>query len=76
MLEQLKAIVGDANVLTAAYMAKYSHDWMNTESWTPLAVVRPASTEEVSAVVKLASANKTAVVPVSGNTGLCVGTSA
>ncbi len=76
MLEQLKAIVGDANVLTAADMAKYSHDWMNTESWTPLAVVRPASTEEVSAVVKLASANKTAVVPVSGNTGLCVGTSA
>ncbi len=53
MLEQLKAIVGDANVLTAADMAKYSHDWMNTESWTPLAVVRPASTEEVSAVVKL-----------------------
>ena len=76
MLNELTNIVGEANVLIAGDMAKYSHDWMNTESWTPLAVVRPASTEEVAAVVKLASAHNTAVVPVSGNTGLCVGTRA
>lgn len=76
MLNELTNIVGEANVLIAGDMAKYSHDWMNTESWTPLAVVRPASTEEVAAVVKLASAHKTAIVPVSGNTGLCVGTRA
>jgi len=76
MLNELTNIVGEANVLIAGDMAKYSHDWMNTESWTPLAVVRPASTKEVAAVVKLASAHKTAVVPVSGNTGLCVGTRA
>ena len=76
MLNELTNIVGEANVLIAGDMAKYSHDWMNTESWTPLAVVRPASTKEVAAVVKLASAHKTAIVPVSGNTGLCVGTRA
>lgn len=76
MLNELTNIVGEANVLIAGDMAKYSHDWMNTESWTPLAVVRPARTEEVAAVVKLASAHKTAIVPVSGNTGLCVGTRA
>ncbi|MFQ5438403.1 MAG: FAD-binding oxidoreductase, partial [Paracoccaceae bacterium] len=38
-----------------------------------LAVVRPASTTEVSAILSLASETKTPVVPQSGNTGLAGG---
>ena len=44
--------------------------------WTPLAVVRPADTAGVAAVLRLASAHRTPVVPVSGNTGLSGGTHA
>jgi len=76
MLEQLKDIVGEGNLLTGADMARYSHDWTREFSWTPLAVVRPANTAEVAAVVKLAGATGTAVVPVSGNTNLAAASTA
>lgn len=39
----------------------------------PLAVVRPASRDEVSAILRLASQHRLPVVPVSGNTGLVGG---
>ncbi|EDZ43533.1 oxidoreductase [Rhodobacteraceae bacterium HTCC2083] len=41
----------------------------------PIAVVRPATTQEVAEVVKLGNATKTPIVPVSGNTGLAGGAS-
>ncbi|BBK30024.1 4-phosphoerythronate dehydrogenase (FAD-dependent) [Stella humosa] len=37
------------------------------------AVVRPASTEEVAAVMRICAANQIAIVPQGGNTGLCGG---
>ncbi len=73
MLRKLKAIVGDKHVLTGEDMARFSHDFTREFNWTPLAVVRPADTAEVSEVVKLANATKTPIVPVSGNTGLSAG---
>ena len=73
MIDRLKAIVGDAHVLTGADMAKYSHDFTRSYNWAPLAVVRPANTAEVSQIVTLANQTKTPVVPVSGNTGLAGG---
>ncbi|MCV2894218.1 FAD-binding oxidoreductase [Lentibacter sp. XHP0401] len=76
MLDKLKVIVGDAHVLTGKDMARYSHDWSQEFSWTPLAVVRPANTADVSAIVKLASETNTPVVPVSGNTNLAAATTA
>ena len=76
MLDQLKEIVGAAHVLTQEDMAKYSQDWTHEFRWTPLAVVRPATTAEVAAVVKLANDKNTAVVPVSGNTNLAAAATA
>lgn len=76
MLDKLKGIVGDANVLTEKDMAKYSHDWTHEFRWTPLAVVRPANTAEVAAIVKLAHETGTAIVPVCGNTNLSAATMA
>jgi FAD/FMN-containing dehydrogenase len=76
MLEQLKQIVGAPYVLTGEDTAKWSRDWIGKYQSTPLAVVRPADTAEVSAVVKLANQTGTPVVPISGNTGLAGGGSA
>lgn len=72
----LKAIVGDANVATSKDAEKWSHDWKSQYTWTPLAVVRPKSTAEVSDVLKYTYENDIAIVPVGGNTGLAGGTSA
>ena len=73
MIDKLTAIVGAAHVLTGADATRYSHDFTRTYHWSPLAVVRPANTAEVAQIVKLANANSTPIVPVSGNTGLAGG---
>ncbi|MDX1820307.1 MAG: FAD-binding oxidoreductase [Alphaproteobacteria bacterium] len=76
MLDKLEAIVGKANVAQGSEVARWSRDWTGVYTWTPLAVVRPGSTEEVAAILRLANETGTAVVPVSGNTGLAGGTRA
>ena len=45
-------------------------DWSGTPPQQPLALVRPRSTEEVSAVMRLCSVHRIAVVPQGGLTGL------
>ena len=76
MIDALAAITGPAHVLTGADAAPYALDWAGDTQGTPRAVVRPASTAEVAAIVTLANASGTAIVPMSGNTGLAGGTSA
>ncbi len=76
ILDGLRAITGPGYVSTGKDMQAWTHDWMDIYHWVPLAVARPANTAEVSAIVKLANATATPVVPVSGNTGLTGGTSA
>ena len=48
-------------------------DWRNAYSGAAAAVVRPGSTEEVSAVVRLCREAGVGLVPQGGNTGLCGG---
>ena len=72
--DKLTEIVGDNHVLTGQDCAKYASDWTGKYVGAPLAVVRPASTDELSAVMALAYQTATPVVPVSGNTGLAGGT--
>lgn len=72
--EDLVAVVGAANVLTGAQMTRYARDWMGRYEGTPIAVVRPGSTAEVAACVKIAAQHGVPIVPVSGNTGLVGGT--
>lgn len=76
MLDRFEAIVGKANVATGKDMERWSHDWTGMYDWTPLAVLRPGSTAEVAAILRLANETETPVVPVSGNTGLAGGTRA
>ena len=75
MIEQLSAIVGKDHVLTRGDLARWGQDWMGQYKSDPIAVVRPATTQEVAEVVKLGNATKTPIVPVSGNTGLAGGAS-
>lgn len=74
LIADLAAIVGATNVLTGADMARYSRDWMGRYEGSPVAVVRPGSTAEVAACVKIAARHGLPIVPISGNTGLVGGT--
>ncbi len=65
----LGAIVGEAGVLTAGSdKEKYLTDWAGANTGAAAAVVRPASTGEVSGVLKWANETKTPVFPQGGNT--------
>lgn len=71
LISDLKAIVGDANVLHGATPRdKYDHGWLPQYHGLSQAVVRPITTGEVSGVLKLANARGTPVIPMGGNTGL------
>jgi FAD/FMN-containing dehydrogenase len=73
LIEQLRAAVGPAHVLSEGDLAAYEEDWRKRSRGKALAVVRPGSTAEVAAVVKACAAHRTALVPQGGNTGMVVG---
>ncbi len=74
LLNQFAAIVGEKNVIRDAHeMAGYMKEWRDIWVGKSPLVLRPASTEEVSRILKLASETGTAIVPQSGNTGLVGG---
>ncbi|MEN5247080.1 FAD-binding oxidoreductase [Brucella pseudintermedia] len=74
LIERFSAIVGEKNALTAPEdLAAYLIEQRDLyHGRTPL-VLRPGSTEEVAAIMKLATETKTPVVPQGGNTGLVGG---
>jgi FAD/FMN-containing dehydrogenase len=72
-LQALRASVGPANVLTGADAEPYSVDWRERYHGRALAVVRPGSTDEVAAVVRVCAEAGVAIVPQGGNTSLCGG---
>jgi FAD/FMN-containing dehydrogenase len=73
LIETLRAIVGDSNVLTEGDLGAWEQDWRKRDRGKSLAVVRPGSTAEVAAVVKACAAAGTSIVPQGGNTGLVGG---
>ena len=73
-LQRFIAIVGEKNAISnvvdmAPYMRECRDLWQGT---SPL-VLRPANTDEVSRILKIAHETNTAIVPQSGNTGLVGG---
>ena len=72
-LEALRAAVGAAQVLTGTDAHAYETDWRERYHGRALAVVRPGSTEEVAAVVRICAQANLPIVPQGGNTGLCGG---
>ncbi|MGH8746437.1 MAG: FAD-binding oxidoreductase, partial [Burkholderiales bacterium] len=73
-LARLAAIVGSQQVLAQPQdTAPYFTDWRRRYHAAAECVVRPASTAEVSQVVRLCAREGVALVPQGGNTGLCGG---
>ena len=73
LLHTLRATVGASHVLTEGDLSAYEQDWRKRSHGKALAVVRPASTQEVAAVVQACAAAGVSIVPQGGNTGLSVG---
>ncbi len=80
LLNELRHIVGAAHVFTDGDLTAWEQDWRKRSRGKALAVVRPASTDEVARVVKacaahqsLHSASGISLVPQGGNTSLAVG---
>ncbi len=66
--------IGAAHVLTAPEdQAPYLTDWRKRFTGRARAVLRPASAEEVAALVRLCASQGVPIVPQGGNTGLCGG---
>jgi FAD/FMN-containing dehydrogenase len=71
---RLDAAVGGAQVLTAAAdIAPYITDWRGRYHGRAQAVVRPGSTAEVAAIVRVCAEARVPVVAQGGNTGQCGG---
>ena len=73
LLEALRVIVGDSHVLHDGDLRAWEEDWRKRDRGKALAVVRPASTAQVAAVVRACAAAGTAIVAQGGNTGLVGG---
>ena len=73
LIDPLRRIVGEHNVLTEGDLTAWEQDWRKRERGKALAVVRPASTAQVADVVKACAAAGVSIVPQGGNTGLAVG---
>ena len=77
LISRLSAIVGEAHVLTGeADLKAFLQEPRGLFHGRALCAVRPASTAEVSAVLKLCHETQTPVVPQGGNTGLVGGQTA
>jgi glycolate oxidase len=75
VLAELRAIVGDANVLTTdGDLVPYSRDATPLFGGRPDAVVLPASTAQVSAVLRLATSRRIPVVPRGAGSNLSAAT--
>lgn len=74
LLDLLRAAVGPDHVLTDADLrATYETDWTGRWRGEALAVVRPASADQVAAVLRACAAAGASVIPQGGNTGLVGG---
>jgi FAD/FMN-containing dehydrogenase len=70
-LDELARIVGEKHALRdESAMAPYLTEWRDRYRGKAALVLRPGSTEEVSAILKCANDALTAIVPQGGNTGL------
>jgi FAD/FMN-containing dehydrogenase len=73
-LDNCRHAIGAQYVLTGeSDSAPYLTDWRRRFTGKALAVVKPGSTDEVAAVVRLCNAFRVPIVPQGGNTGLVLG---
>ncbi len=74
LLEAIRAVVGPRGLLTdPADTAPYCEDWRRLYQGRTPAVIRPADTAELAAVVRLCAAARAPLVPQGGNTSMVGG---
>ena len=74
LMVDLAAIVGESHVISEeALLDPYCVDWTRRFHGPALCVVRPANTEEVSAIARACTAAGVPMLPQGGNTGLVGG---
>lgn len=73
-LARLAAVVGEKYAIRdVAEMDGYMREWRAIWHGRSPLVLRPGTTEEVSRILAIANETRTAIIPQSGNTGLCGG---
>ena len=74
IISSLQSIVGQQHLfLDEETRHHYGHDETEDYNFPPSVVVKPGTTDEVSAIMKLATEYKIPVVPIGGRTGLSGG---
>ena len=74
LLDAIRAVVGDRGILTDPVDTQAAtEDWRHLYKGQTRAVMRPASTEEVAAVVRLCAEAGVPIVPQGGNTSMVGG---
>lgn len=73
LLDDLRHAVGMRHVLHDGDLSAFEQDWRQRHRGRALAVVLPATTGEVAAVVRACARHGAPIVPQGGNTGLVVG---
>jgi FAD/FMN-containing dehydrogenase len=76
LIARLAEIVGAPAVIGGGDMVPYLTDWRGRYTGAARCVVKPATTEEIAAVVSLCARERLPMVPQGGNTGLCGGATA
>ncbi|MGZ3236220.1 MAG: FAD-binding oxidoreductase [Burkholderiaceae bacterium] len=73
-LHDCRKVIGTDYVLTnETDIAPYLTDWRQRATGKALAIIKPASTQEVAAIVRLCNQYQIPIVPQGGNTGLVLG---
>lgn len=73
LIQRLQHIAGPSNVLSEGDLTAWEQDWRKRARGKALAVVKPATTDEVAAIVKACAAAAVSIVAQGGNTGLVSG---
>ncbi|MBR9865494.1 MAG: FAD-binding oxidoreductase [Oceanospirillales bacterium] len=73
IIKELTEIVGDKGILTGNDVSQRMDGWIGAPACKAIAIIRPASTEELSAVMKLCHQHDQSVTTHGGLTGLVGG---
>jgi len=73
LLSTMKSENNEWGCLEPSELESYNVDWMGKYKGKSTCVVRPKTTEEVAAIMRICNQNNLAVVPQGGNTGLVGG---
>ena len=73
LIDEIRDVVGTSGILTGNDVSARHATWVRNEPMLAAAIVRPANTDAVAAVLRLCNSTGQSVVPLGGNTGLVEG---